>query len=135
MVKIFITATGDKHCELIHEPSGTQIETDAPLDNKGKGEKFSPTDLVAAALGSCVLTTMEIFCERESLSMKGATCEVTKEMTPPPRRIGKLTVRIQMPEGIPKNFRERLEAAAHHCPVHKSLHPDVDAPLTFSYPD
>lgn len=127
---------GEKHCELTHEPSRAKIGTDAPKDNNGKGELFSPTDLVAAALGSCVLTVMGIIADREGIALKGATVDVEKEMvTSPHRRIGSLVVKVKMPAGIPKEARGRLEATALHCPVHKSLHPDISATIEFSYPD
>ena len=136
MVKVSGIYLGQKHCELTHGPSGAKIETDAPLDNNGRGELFSPTDLVGAALGSCVLTVMAIVAEREGNSIEGATVEVEKEMiTQPSRRIGKLLVKVKMPKGIPKSARAKLEATAHHCPVHKSLHPDIEAPIEFTYPD
>jgi uncharacterized OsmC-like protein len=135
MIKITGTYQGQKHCELIHGPSQAKIETDAPKDNNGKGELFSPTDLVGAALGSCVLTVMGIVAERDGISIDGAKVEVKKEMNTEPRRIGRLTVKVSMPKNIPLAARKKLEATAHHCPVHKSLHPDIHAPIEFSYPD
>jgi putative redox protein len=134
MVKMIATYTGGLHCKLTHGPSKSTIETDAPVDNKGKGERFSPTDLVGAALSSCILTTMAIVAERDGISLEGATAEVEKEMvSQPTRRIGSLNVTVQLPTAIPGEAREKLERAAHHCPVHKSLHPDVKAPITFIY--
>lgn len=137
MVSMTITYTGEKHCELTHGPSGTVVETDAPKDNMGRGERFSPTDLVGAALGSCILTTMGIVAEREGiqLDLRGTKAQVTKEMVDNPRRIGRLSVVIHMPPGVPKEHRRRMEAVAHACPVHKSLHPDVEAPIEIIYPD
>jgi putative redox protein len=136
MVKMVATYSGGFHCEVTHGPSSSRIETDAPKDNMGKGEKFSPTDLVGAALASCILTTMAIVAERDGISLKGTSAEVDKEMVvTPTRRIGGLPVRIHFAPGIPTAAREKLERAAHHCPVHKSLHPDVNAPITFTYPD
>ncbi len=126
---------GDKHCGLTHGPSGSTIETDAPKDNNGRGEKFSPTDLVGAAVASCVLTTMAIMAEKEGLSIKGATAKVVKEMNPNPRRIASLPVEVRMPKGLSAKDRTRLEASAHACPVHRSLHPDVQSPITFFYED
>ncbi len=134
MVKMKTIYTGGLHCELTHEPSNSQIETDAPKDNAGKGERFSPTDLVGAALASCILTTMAIVAERDGLRFAGARAEVVKEMvTQPTRRIGSLAVNVTLPESIPAQFRAKLERSAHSCPVHKSLHPDVQAPITFIY--
>ena len=133
MVKSFATYTGNLHCDLEHEPSGARISTDAPKDNAGRGEAFSPTDLVGAALASCVLTTIAIVAERDGLDMKGARAEVEKEMSLDPRRIGVLRVRITLPSSIPTEKRGKLEHVARACPVHRSLHPDVAAPLTFEY--
>ncbi|MFM8270399.1 MAG: OsmC family protein [Pseudomonadota bacterium] len=134
MVKMQTTYSGGLHCELIHESSSSQIETDAPKDNLGKGERFSPTDLVGAALSSCILTTMAIVAERDGISLIGAKAEVVKEMiTTPSRRIGSLNVRVQMPSTVPEADREKLERAAHACPVKKSIHPDIHADISFQY--
>ncbi len=137
MVEMSIIYQGDKHCELTHGPSGSKIETDAPRDNMGRGERFSPTDLMAAALASCVLTTMAIVAEREDLkaNMTGATAKVIKEMITTPRKIGKLSLEIHMPAGIPQKVRDRLHKVADQCPVKKSLSPDVETPIQIIYPD
>lgn len=136
MVRMKVEYQGEKHCESTHEPSGSKISTDAPKDNQGKGELFSPTDLVGAALGSCILTVMAIVAERDGIVLKGATAEVQKEMIAQPyRRIAKLPVTIKMPAGVPHESRKKLENAAHTCPVHKSLHPDIESPISFIYPD
>jgi uncharacterized OsmC-like protein len=135
MVEMTALYTGEKHCELTHGPSSSVIETDAPKDNQGKGERFSPTDLMGASLASCILTTMAIMAERDGLDIRGAKARVTKEMNPQPRRVARLPVEIEMPKGISARDRERLEAAANSCPVKRSLHPDVEAPIRFSYPD
>jgi putative redox protein len=135
-VKMSAIYQGEKHCELTHGPSGAKISTDAPKDNNGKGELFSPTDLVGAALGSCVVTVMAIVAEREGISLVGTKVDVEKEMvTEPQRRIGVLRVKVTMAKGIPQHSRQKLENTAHHCPVHKSLHPDIHAPIEFIYPD
>jgi putative redox protein len=133
MVKMLVTYQGQKHCQLIHEPSSSEIETDAPKDNQGKGERFSPTDLMGAALGSCILTTMAMVAERDGISIDGATAEVVKEMVANPRRIGVLRVTIHLPAKLTESQRKKLEEVAHHCPVHQSLHPDIQVPLAFSY--
>jgi putative redox protein len=134
MVKIDMVYEGQLHCALTHEPSGTVISTDAPKDNMGRGEAFSPTDLVAAALGSCMLTVMGIAAAKHQIDLKGTTAQVSKEMvTAPVRRIGSITVTLHMAAGIPVDKRAMLEAAAHSCPVHKSLHPDVKTPIQFIY--
>ena len=136
MVKINIVYEGGLHCRLTHGPSGASISTDAPKDNNGKGEAFSPTDLVAAALGSCMMTVMGIAAARHGVDLKGATIDVSKEMIiAPVRCIGALDVILGMPKGIPADKRSMLEHAAHTCPVHKSLHPDIKIPVQFIYPD
>jgi uncharacterized OsmC-like protein len=133
MVKMSVVYQGQKHCELTHGPSGSRIETDAPRDNQGKGERFSPTDLVGAALASCILTTMALVAERDGVSIEGATAEVVKEMNPDPRRIKALPVLVRMPAHLAPEQRAKLERVANHCPVHRSLHPDVDARISFEY--
>jgi putative redox protein len=132
MVKVSVLYNGNLNCELTHTSSGSKIQTDAPLDNQGKGETFSPTDLVGAALASCILTTMAIVAERDGVSLQGATAEVVKEMSTQPRRIASLHTQIRLPNALPKEIRDKLERAAHHCPVHKSLHPEIKAEITFS---
>ena len=133
MVRMEIVYSGQKHCELTHLPSTSKIETDAPKDNQGKGERFSPTDLVGAALGSCILTTMAIVAERDGLSIEGAKASVEKVMSAQPRRIESLTVQVTLPASLSDNHRKKLEASAKQCPVHKSLHPDVKLPISFIY--
>lgn len=134
MVKSQVVYTGDLHCNITHEPSGAVIATDAPKDNNGKGEAFSPTDLVAAALGACMMTVMGIVAGRHQVDMKGATVDLVKEMiASPERRIGEIKVVIRMPKNIPEDKRPMLEHAAHACPVHKSLHPDINIPVAFMY--
>ncbi|MCC7193150.1 MAG: OsmC family protein [Phycisphaeraceae bacterium] len=129
---------GQLHCRAIHGPSGSAIVTDAPTDNGGKGASFSPTDLVATALGTCILTTMGILAQRHGWDIEGTRVHVIKEMvTQPLRRIGALrtvvTFRADKAAKLGAEQRQRLEAAGLHCPVHQSLHPDVQAPITFSY--
>jgi putative redox protein len=134
MVQINIAYQGQLRCHATHGPSGTTLVTDAPVDNHGKGESFSPTDLVATALGACMLTIMGIVAERHKLDLAGTTVTVQKEMTlAPPRRISKLTVRIAVPLNLSPDDRTRLENAAHTCPVHRSLHPDIQTPIEFVY--
>lgn len=134
MVEATVTYEGDLHTVAVHGPSGSRIATDAPKDNQGKGEAFSPTDLVGAALASCTLTLMGIVAARRGLDMKGARCRVVKEMaTAPERRIGSLSMVLDMPPGIPAEFHAALTAAAEGCPVKKSLHPDVSVSLTINW--
>jgi putative redox protein len=121
--------------QLEHGPSGSRIATEAPKDNGGTGGSFSPTDLVGAALASCALTTMSLVASREGIPFGEAKATVEKRMTPPPRRIGELVVQIQMPAGLSRAHRARMEETAHGCPVARSLHPDLKLPMSFSYPD
>lgn len=134
MVKMNGIYQGDKHCEMTHEPSGSKMVTDAPKDNNGRGEAFSPTDLLGVALGSCVLTTIAIVAERDGYDIKGANFDVTKEMTQsPPRKIASLTLNLRLPSAFPAEYRKKIEHIAQTCPVHRSLHPDVQMPMTFTY--
>jgi putative redox protein len=134
MVEITIAYEGQLHCNATHGPSGSVIVTDAPKDNMGKGEAFSPTDLVATALGTCILTTMGIVAQRNGWDITGATARVIKEMVMTPvRRIGRLAVEVRVPFDYSEEIRQRLESAGNACPVHKSLHPDVEAPIAFAW--
>src|SRR4051812_18212983 len=136
MVDIYIRYEGGLHCAAKHGPSGASLATDAPVDNHGRGESFSPTDLVATALGACMLTIMGIFAQRHSIDLNGTAVSVQKEMTNVPvRRIARLTTEIRVP--LPSNHphREALERAALTCPVHQSLHPDVEKPVRFVWQD
>ena len=134
MVNMTAVYAGGLRCRVTHAPSGTPLETDAPADIMGKAERFSPTDLVGAALAACTLTTMAIVAERDGVPFEGARAEVVKEMAPrPARRIGALPLKITLPASLPAAYRAKLENAAHQCPVHKSLHPDIRAEITFVY--
>ena len=134
MVTMHFAYEGDLHCRAVHGPSGTELATDAPKDNPGRGESFSPPDLVATALGTCMLTIVGIAARTLSLDIAGTTATVAKEMTTAaPRRIASLAVRIHVPRAISPENRLKLERAAHTCPVHKSLHPDVQMPIEFSW--
>ena len=135
-VEIDITYEGSLRCAATHGPSRATLVTDAPVDNHGKGESFSPTDLVATALGTCVMTIMGIVAERNQIDLIGTHIHVTKEMVQQPiRRIGRLAVTVTIPANkaanVPAAERTKLELAAKHCPVHKSLHPDIDSPIEF----
>ena len=133
MVEIKVEFNGNLSTELTHVDSGAKLITDAPKDNQGEGKSFSPTDMVAGALVSCMLTIMAIYAKRTSIDLTGAKGSVIKEMSASPRRIGKLTVSFQMPKRLSEAERKALEAAALTCPVHKSLHPDVEVPIKFEY--
>ncbi len=133
MVKATIEYAGGLHCIATHGPSGRQLDSDAPVDNQGKGESFSPTDLMGVALGTCMATTMGIYAQRHGIELKGMKVEVAKEMSAePPRRIARLAVEIWFPVGVAKD--PALERAALTCPVHRSLHPDVEKPVLFHWP-
>jgi putative redox protein len=134
MVQIDVTYKGGLRCEATHGPSRTTLVTDAPVDNQGKGESFSPTDLVATALGSCILTIMGIVAEREKIDLTSIKITVQKEMSAePPRRIVKLSTRIVMPAGLTEQQKSKLEKAAYTCPVHQTLHGNVELPIEFVY--
>ncbi|MBI1190652.1 MAG: OsmC family peroxiredoxin [Tepidisphaera sp.] len=134
MVKIETAYIGNKKCEMKH-PEGATLRTDAPKDIGGDATAFSPTDLVAAAVASCILTTIAMWGERHGVDITGATATVEKHMTTPPapRRIGRLPVTVHLPASVPADMRERLERVGHACPVHASLHTDVDSPITYVY--
>lgn len=134
MIPITISYLGSLRGIALHGPSRTGLITDAPVDNHGKGESFSPTDLVATSLGSCMLTTMAIVAQRDDLRLDGATAEVEKHMSAqPPRKIARIVVRLTLPPGIPQERRTVLERAAHACPVALSLHPEVEQVVTFRW--
>jgi len=134
MVAIQFEYQGDLHCKAVHGPSGTELTTDAPKDNQGRGESFSPTDLVATALGTCMLTIMGIMARTLNIDIAGTTATVEKEMTASmPRRIQSLAVKIRIPQSLSPENQQKLERAAHTCPVHKSLHPDIQTPIEFTW--
>lgn len=133
MVEITGIYEGEKHCHLTHGPSKNNIQTDAPKDNNGRGEAFSPTDLLAASLGSCMLTVMGIYADNHGLNIKGSTFRVLKEMAASPRKVSSLTVELKLPASLSEKERETLQRVAETCPVKLSLHPDIQIPLTFDY--
>jgi len=132
MVSIEVVYLGELRTEALHGPSLSTIRTDAPLDNCGKGELFSPTDLVSAALGTCVLTILGIYAQKHGLNISGASASVEKEMTAVPvRRISRLTTKLKIPISSETPHREAIERAILSCPVHASLHPEMDKPIVF----
>lgn len=133
MVEMTGIYKGDKRCETTHGPSQAKLSTDAPKDNFGKGEAFSPTDLVGTALATCILTTMAIVAERDGQDLRGSRFRVTKAMNPNPRKIAQLSVYLSLPAHIPESERKKLERIAMTCPVHRSLHPDVQMPVVFEW--
>ena len=125
---------GHLRTEATHDASGNIIQTDAPVDNHGRGEAFSPTDLVSTALGSCMMTVMGIVAERHSWNLVGSTFAVQKHMsTEAPRRIAQIDVTFTLPAALTPTERTLLERAAHTCPVGLSLHPDVRQKIVFEY--
>jgi putative redox protein len=136
MVTIKCTYEGGLNCRAVHEPTGRSFKTDAPVDNHGKGSTFSPTDLIATALGTSYLTVMGIQAEAHGVEMKGTTARVEKHMsTDQPRRIVKLVITVDFCPGIPLNRRGLLEAVAVNSPVTKSIHPDINVEYSFNFPD
>lgn len=134
MIEITINYEGDLHCHNVHGPSQTTVATDAPVDNNGRGESFSPTDLVATALGSCMATIMGIVAKNKGVSLEGMSIKVGKHMSANlPRRISKLEISIDVP--LPEDHPERavLEAAALACPVKQSIHPDIEVPIVWRW--
>lgn len=133
-VEVSIVYQGQLRCLATHGPSGVHVTTDAPVDNCGRGESFSPTDLVATALGACMLTIMGIVGDRHQLDLSGVKVTVAKHMVASPvRRIASLPVTISMPGDFSAEDKERLERAALTCPVHQSLGDGMDIPVTWNW--
>lgn len=128
-----ITYLGDLRTSSIHVQSGTEILSDAPVDNNGKGEAFSPTDLVANALGSCMMTIMAIKSKDLNVDLVGSTMEVTKIMQAEPRKIAKIVVVLNMSVAVDEKTRTILERVAINCPVFLSLNSDIEKDVTFHW--
>ena len=128
-----VTYKGDLRTSCVHIRSGNEYITDAPLDNNGKGEAFSPTDTVATGLASCMMTVMGIKAEMLELDLRGSTAEVTKHMEAAPRRISKIEVRLELPGNVSQKNRKILEHTANTCPVNQSLHPDIERIIEFHW--
>lgn len=134
MVKVHINYEGELHCAATHAPSGNVLVTDAPVDNNGRGEAFSPTDLVATALGTCMATVMGIVADDKGVSLAGMQIEVEKHMASNlPRRIAKLEVCIKIPLCDDHPERSTLEKAVYSCPVHQSLHSTIEIPIFWEW--
>ena len=133
MATIESTYLGELRTEATHLQSGTKILTDAPTDNQGKGEAFSPTDLLAESLASCALTTMAIAARTHGIDMDGTTCEVTKVMAPNPRRVAEVAITLKFPAEYTDDEKKILEKAAWGCPVAVSLHPDLKKTIDFGW--
>ena len=131
-VEIDLVYQGELRCQATHGPSGVRLHTDAPLDNCGKGESFSPTDLVATALGGCIMTILGIVAERHQLDLNGTKVRVEKHMVADPvRRIGRLPVVVEMSVAVSAEMQIRLQNSAATCPVMQSLHPEIDKSISF----
>lgn len=134
MVEIQIAYEGELRCTARHGPSGVVLTTDAPVDNMGKGQSFSPTDLLATALGTCMTTIMGIAAGRMEVNLSGSRLTVTKEMTAaPPRRVARLGVTFHIPAKVTAEQRQKLESAAKTCPVMLSINPEIEVPVTFNW--
>jgi putative redox protein len=131
MVEIRIDYQGQLHCQAEHGPSGTTLVTDAPADNGGLAASFSPTDLIATALGTCILTTMGLKAQSLGVDISGSSATVEKEMTAAPRKIGSLATVITVPRLIAEGIQDQLERAAQSCPVKKSIADTVEMPIEF----
>ena len=134
MVEIHVDYEGDLHCNALHLPSGSQLATDAPVDNNGRGEAFSPTDLVATALGACMATVIGIVARRKEIPVEGMKVAVRKFMSEDlPRRISRLELDLDMP--LPGDHPDRalLESTARGCPVHHSIHPDIEVVMNWKW--
>ncbi|NER09003.1 Uncharacterized OsmC-related protein [Muriicola jejuensis] len=130
-----VTYTGDLRTTCVHLRSGNEFITDAPVDNNGLGQAFSPTDTVATALASCMLTVMGIKARSWESDLDGAYAEVTKHMAADPRRIVKIEVAIHMPGHFSDKNRTILENTARTCPVLYSIHPDIEKKIDFHWGD
>jgi len=139
MQKYTMTASiiyqGDLRCQATHLQSGTVIESDAPTDNRGKGEKFSPTDLLCVSLGTCLITTIAIKAKDLNIEVKDTSIEVTKHMLSDPRRVGQIDVNVKFPNPIIINENDKiiLEKTGNNCPVAKSIHPDIKVNIDYQW--
>ena len=129
-----VTYDANLRTTCLHLQSGSSFETDAPSDNKGQGARFSPTDLIATGLGACLITTMGIKAESMDLKIDGAKVDVTKVMMSEPRRIGKIIIAVTMPKlDLDEKTKEILERVGRTCPVERSLHPDMELDISFTW--
>ena len=128
-----IVYTGNLRCTAQHIQSGTIIESDAPTDNRGKGEKFSPTDLLCVSLATCMLTTMAIKAADLQVDISNAKADVTKHMLSDPRRVGKIEVAVTLPENVNETDRSILEKTGDNCPVMKSIHPQIETVISYTW--
>ncbi len=126
---------GQLHCQATHTQSGTIIETDAPVDNRGKGERFSPTDLLCVSLGTCIITTMGMKASDMDINLAGTTLQITKHMVADPRRVARIDVTLKLPAGLQLAEKDRtiLERSGNNCPVQKSIHPDIQSNIIYQW--
>jgi len=130
-VEVTAESDGGLQTRLSHGPSGALLPTDAPKDNGGEGRSFSPTDLVASGLLSCMLTTMALVAKRENIPWGKSRGRVEKHMNAAPRRIGQLVVELWLPAGLTSEQRTRMQHVAESCPVHNTLHPEVQVSVRY----
>jgi putative redox protein len=130
-----IVYTGQLRCSATHNQSGSVIETDAPTDNRGKGERFSPTDLLCVSLGTCIITTMGIKAADMGIDLNGATLQVQKHMFSEPRRVGKIEVTLSFPASLQLEEKDKtiLQRTGDNCPVQKSIHPDIETVVVYNW--
>jgi putative redox protein len=133
MATVETTYLGELRTEATHVQSQNELITDAPVDNQGRGEAFSPTDLLSASLGSCMLTIMGIQAKKHNINIDNTKCSITKIMAQNPRRVGEIQIRFQFPEQYSEESRKMLENAALTCPVIESLHPDLVKTVDFGW--
>ena len=126
---------GTLRCEVTHLQSGSIIETDAPTDNRGKGERFSPTDLLCVSLGTCIVTTIGIKGEDMGLDLTNTAVEITKHMLPEPSRVGKIEIKLFFEKSLMLQEKDKiiLERTGNNCPVAKSLHPDMEVNVEYNW--
>lgn len=128
-----IVYKGNLRCEAVHLQSKSTIETDAPTDNRGKGERFSPTDLLCVSLATCMLTTMGIKANDLNIDMNDSKADVIKHMASDPRRVSKIEISVSLPQIINEKERLILERTGNNCPVAKSVHPDIELALNYEW--
>ncbi len=128
-----IVYKGNLRCEAVHLQSKSTIETDAPTDNRGKGERFSPTDLLCVSLATCMLTTMGIKANDLDVEITESKADVTKHMVSDPRRVSKIEISVSLPKNINEKERLILERSGNNCPVAKSVHPDIELVLSYCW--
>ena len=126
---------GELRCSATHNQSGTVIETDAPTDNRGKGERFSPTDLLCVSLGTCIITTMGIKAVDMGIDLSGAILQIQKHMLSDPRRVGKIDVLLKFPASLQLDEKNKaiLQRTGDTCPVKRSIHPDLEANIVYEW--